>query len=165
MSSETPSSPAISDTAYAVTIVASRYNERFTDALVDNCVDELAFLLPNAKVDVVRVPGAFEIPVTVEAVVSGAGDMPVPSVIVALGVIIQGDTEHAALVGKSVTHALMDIAVSSGIPVIHEVLLLDDEKQAEARCLQPEKNRGREAAGAAAAMAELFDSRFKSIQY
>lgn len=165
MSNEIQARPASSSTSHTITIVASRYNERFTDALVKNCVDELNILLPNAKLQTIRVPGAFEIPVTVKAVARGAGDMAIPSVIIALGVIIQGATEHAGLVGSSVTTALMDIALDCNIPVIHEVLLLDDDEQAEQRCLKPQKNRGREAAGAAVAMAELFAEQFTSIQY
>lgn len=163
MSSETPSRPLPFDVAAQVTIVASRYNERYTNALVDNCLAELKEVLPLAKVTVVRVPGAFEVPVTVKAVATQVS--PAPVVIIALGVIIQGSTEHASLVGTSVTEALLDIAVDTGIPVVHEVLLLDDEAQAEARCIGDKLNRGREAARCAAGMAELFLTRFSNPQY
>lgn len=162
MSNEQQERPAPSQTPHLVTIVASRYNERYSNALVDNCTDELSRLLPNARIQVIRVPGAFEIPVTVKAISKGAGGE-TPSVIIALGVIIQGSTEHAGLVGTAVTNALMNISLSSAIPVIHEVLLLDNEDQAEERCILPGINRGREAAGTAAAMADLFNTRFKAL--
>ncbi len=162
MSHAIPERPAASATAAKITIVASRYNELYTNALVDNCKQELGLILPNAKVEVVRVPGAFEIPVTVKAVASQPADR--PTVIVALGVIIQGSTEHASLVGSSVTNALLSIAVDTQIPVIHEVLLLNDEQQAYDRCIAPGLNRGQESARAAAAMADLFSSRFTTSQ-
>ena len=162
MSSEIPSRPLPFEVSTHISIVASRYNERFTNALVDNCLAELTEVLPNAKVNVIRVPGAFEVPVTVKAVATQVS--PAPSVVIALGVIIQGSTDHAALVGNSVTDSLLHIAVDTGIPVIHEVLLLDNETQAEERCLGDKLNRGREAARCAAGMAELFLTRFSNPQ-
>ena len=48
-----------------VCIVAAKYNEQFADALVDNTVAELSELMPQTRVDIIRVPGAFEIPVTI----------------------------------------------------------------------------------------------------
>lgn len=163
MSSEIPARPIPFDAPAHVTIVASLYNERFTNALVENCLAELAEVLPHAKTNVVRVPGAFEIPVTVKAVATH--DSPAPSVIIALGVIIQGSTDHASLVGNAVTGSLLQMAVDTGIPVIHEVLLLDNEAQAEERCIGDKLNRGREAARCAAGMAELFLTRFSTPQY
>ena len=76
--------------------------------------------------------------------------------VIALGVIIRGETEHGDLVGASVTDALQNIAVTHGIPVVHEVLLMDNEEQAEARCMGGEINRGAEAARVAAEMVSLF---------
>lgn len=157
MSNAIPERPASSNLQPNLTIVASRYNERYTDALVENCVSELQQILPCATVDIVRVPGAFEIPVTIKAIAQSSQP---PTVIIALGVIIQGSTEHASLVGTSVTQALLDLAVATGIPIIHEVLLLNDTQQAEERCIGQTLNRGRESARAAAAMAQLFMDRF-----
>lgn len=151
-------------TPHHIVIVASRYNERYTNALVDHCVDELNNILPNGKTEIIRVPGAFEIPVAVQAIAKAKGSRPVPSAIIALGVIIQGSTDHADLVGTSVTTALMNTALETSIPVIHEVLLLESEQQAEDRCISLGKNRGREAAGTAVSMAELFISRFTTVK-
>ncbi|MEG0024435.1 MAG: 6,7-dimethyl-8-ribityllumazine synthase [Akkermansia sp.] len=162
MSDEIPGRCAPFLTCKNVTIVASCYNEQFTNALVENCRAELVEVLPRAEVQVLRVPGAFEIPVTVKAVATQ--NDPTPAVIIALGVIIQGSTEHASLVGKSVTQALLNIAVETGVPVVHEVLLLEDEDQARVRCIEDKLNRGREAARCAANMAELFITRFSNPQ-
>lgn len=133
-------------------IVASKYNERYTDALVDAVIDELGDYLPQARVDLIRVPGAFEIPVTVKALVS----LEAPTIVIALGVIVKGATAHADLVAQSVTEGLQQIALQTMVPIIHEVLLVESEEQAAERCLSQDMNRGIEAARAAAAMVEVF---------
>lgn len=133
-------------------IVASKYNEVYTDALVDHVIDELGDYLPQARVDLVRVPGAFEIPVTVKALL----ELEEPICVIALGVIIRGETAHADLVAATVTESLQQLALEYKTPVIHEVLLCNDEAQAHVRCLGEEMNRGVEAARAAAAMVEVF---------
>lgn len=133
-------------------IVAAKYNESYTDALVDNVIEELGEYLPQARVDLVRVPGAFEIPVAVKALM----ELEEPVCVIALGVLIRGETAHADLVARSVTDALQQLALEYKTPVINEVLLVDNEEQAQARCLGGEMNRGIEAARAAAAMVEVF---------
>ena len=136
-----------------ICIVASTYNEEFTNALVDNTVDELKEIVKNSKVKIVRVPGAFEIPVTVAAILANPDP---PICIITLGLIIRGQTAHGDLVAESVTKSLQDIAVKNIIPVIHEVVLVSDEKQAYARCIGSELNRGREAARAASSIIDTF---------
>jgi 6,7-dimethyl-8-ribityllumazine synthase len=83
-----------------ICIVASKYNEQFTDALVENAISELGKLIPAARIDLIRVPGAFEIPVAVAKSMQ-RDDL---NCIIALGLIIRGDTHHADLVASSVTH-------------------------------------------------------------
>lgn len=131
------------------------YNEQYTNALVQNTKEELALILPNTQLDIARVPGAFEIPVACEHLLSG--DNP-PDAIIALGVIIQGQTKHAGMVAEAVTNNLLTMAVRHKKPIIHEVLLVDDEKQAYARCIATNLNRGREAARSAHTMIELFQA-------
>lgn len=142
-----------------ICIVASKYNEQFTDALVENTIEELGELVPQGRVDLIRVPGAFEIPVMVASVL----DRDPPACIIALGLIIRGSTEHADLVGRSVTDALQHLALQHMRPIIHEVLLVSDEKQAYARCIGSQINRGREAARAAAAMIDVFQELDRSM--
>ena len=141
-----------------ICIVASKYNEQFTDSLVSNAIEELGELIPMARIDIVRVPGAFEIPVAVAKLIQ----RPDISCVIALGLIIRGDTQHADLIGASVTQSLQDLAVQHCIPVIHEVLLVNDEKQAHARCIAASMNRGREAARAAVGMIDIFTELEKS---
>jgi 6,7-dimethyl-8-ribityllumazine synthase len=147
-------------------IVASQYNGRYVDAMLEGAKAELDAAGSN-DVKVVRVPGAYEIPVVVARLAragrtgpslkprSPRGERPF-SAIICLGVILRGETVHAAHIGEAVSRALMEIQVEYGVPVIHEVLLLESEEQARARCLDPKHNRGREAAQTALAMAQVM---------
>ncbi|RYD39019.1 MAG: 6,7-dimethyl-8-ribityllumazine synthase [Verrucomicrobiaceae bacterium] len=159
MSSALPPKPRIIGPKVRICIVASRYNEQFTDALVENAIEELGELVPQGRVDLIRVPGAFEIPVMVASIL----DREPPACIIALGLIIRGSTEHGDLVASSVTDALQKLAVDHLRPVIHEVLLVDDEKQAYARCIGAQLNRGKEAARAAASMIDIFQELDRSM--
>lgn len=142
-----------------ICIVASKYNEKFTDALVENAIEELGDSIPMARIDLIRVPGAFEIPATVANILN----RDLFNCVIALGLIIRGETGHADLVATSITESLQRLAVEKLVPIIHEVLLVDDEKQAHARCIDTVKNRGRDAARAAAGIIEVFSEIEKSM--
>lgn len=131
-----------------IVVVAATYNEKYTTALLQNCLNELSKLAPEAQVDVVRVPGAFEVPMMVNHVIQHRK----PHAVIALGVILRGSTAHADLIGTAITQELLSAACRTLTPVIHEVLLLNDEQQAEARCIGERLNRGIESARAAVAM-------------
>lgn len=157
MSTELPGRKSILRINSHITIVASTYNEKYTTALLENCVAELRVVAPSAQVEVLRVPGAFEVPMAVSRAISGVPSNRRPDVVIALGVILRGSTAHADLIGGAVTEKLLSIACETLVPVIHEVLLLDNEEQAFARCVASALNRGREAARAAAEMASFCD--------
>jgi 6,7-dimethyl-8-ribityllumazine synthase len=105
------------------------------------------------NVQVIRVPGAFEIPV-VAVRLAREGSV---AAIVCLGVILRGETVHAAHIGEAVSQALMQIQLRYEGPIIHEVLLLENEEQARTRCLGRKHNRGAEAAQTALAMAQVME--------
>lgn len=152
MSTALQPKPRIIGQKVRICIVASKYNEKFTDALVENALEELGELIPMARIDLIRVPGAFEIPVVVATVL----EREETNCIITLGLIIKGDTEHADLIGASVTHSLQEQAVATKVPVIHGVLVVENEKQAYSRCIAASQNRGKEAARAAASMVDVF---------
>src|SRR5215472_9849643 len=138
-------------------IVASRYNERYVNSMLSAANAELRRARAS-NIRTIRVPGAFEIPVVAKrlarAAHSGSGGS--LSAIICLGVILRGETVHAAHIGEVVSRALMEIQLAHEIPVIHEVLLLENEAQARVRCLGSKHNRGTEAAQTALAMARVM---------
>ena len=134
-------------------IVASKYNRRYVDAMLHAATRCLRDSSAD-KVVVVRVPGAFEIPVVV-ARLARSHNSPL-SAIICLGVILRGATTHAQHIAEAVTDALVQIQLQHEVPVIHEVLLLENHQQAEERCLSKDFNRGVEAAQTALEMARVM---------
>jgi 6,7-dimethyl-8-ribityllumazine synthase len=137
-------------------IVASRYNARYVDAMLRAAKAEI--LRAGGKLQIIRVPGAFEIPVVAARLARESNGSPSPSAIICLGVILRGATTHAQHIGEAVSDALMQIQIQHEVPVIHEVLLLENEQQAKERCLSRTHNRGTEAALTALEMARVMRS-------
>jgi 6,7-dimethyl-8-ribityllumazine synthase len=142
-------------------IVASRYNARYVDAMIRAAKAELQRARVK-RVRIVRVPGAYEIPLATERLARTGRENRLGAII-CLGVILRGETAHADLIGEAVTRALMQIQLDYELPVIHEVLLLDNEAQARVRCLGRTHNRGAEAAQSAMAMAQVMRGLGKRI--
>ena len=155
MSNLTPQRPRHSFTARrSFAIVASQYNPEYVKGLIDAVKGELEVISPKSTTTLVEVPGAFEIPVVLQEVAARGG----VDAIIALGVIIKGETAHADLIGRSITDSLQNIALRFRIPVIHEVLLVENEEQARARTLGTTQNRGVEAARAAWQVTEAMNN-------
>ena len=135
-------------------ILASRWNPRITDALVDgarkafrdNGVDE-------AAIDVVRVPGAWELPL-VAARIGAAGSH---VAIVALGCVVRGDTRHYEHVADRCADGLMRVSLDYRLPVLNGVLAAERFEDAEARAGGSHGNKGEEAALAAIEMHNLLE--------
>ena len=152
MSLSVPPKPRIpTGGRHKLTIVASQFNQEYTNGMVESAIDELASVVPSARVDLIRVPGAFEIPLATKLVLENEE----PTAVICLGLILEGETAHAELVANSVTDQLLQLSVLYSTPVIHEVLLVETHEQAHARCLGVEINRGVDAARAAASMMEV----------
>jgi 6,7-dimethyl-8-ribityllumazine synthase len=152
MSNALPSRPRQFQQRRTVAIVASQYNSEFVEGLTAHALRELAVLLPDSAIQQFLAPGAFEIPLIVQEIAERGAF----TAIIALGVLIQGETLHARLVAEAVTHSLLDLSLRHRVPIIHEVLLLENEAQARARCLEPEINRGTEAARTAVRMIQAL---------
>lgn len=133
-------------------LVASRFNQAFVARLVRAALDTLhARGAAEADVDVVWVPGAFELPLACRwAARTGRYDA-----VVALGVLIRGETEHFRLVAEAATDGLLRAGLETDVPVLDGVLAVADAAQAEARCGGAVGNRGAETALAAIQMASL----------
>ena len=132
-------------------IVASQFNSTYVQGLIDHATAELRALAAGSSTTLTQVPGSFEIPIVVrELALQKRG------AIIAIGVILKGETNHAENLSRSVTDALQRIAVTHGVPVINAVLTFDDEEQARARCLENEINRGTEAARAAVEISNVL---------
>ncbi len=132
--------------------MASQFNAQYVQGLVDHAEEELGSLVSSAAISIHRVPGSFEIPVVVRELARKKK----ADAIIACGVIMRGETNHAKNLSRSVTDALQRIAVDYGVPVINVVLSFDNEGQARERCLENRINRGTEAARAAVEIASAM---------
>ena len=135
-----------------VAIVATRWHRQISDALVAGAQRALV----DCKVEdsaIVRVPGAFELPIAAKALAQQRYDA-----VVALGIVIRGGTPHFDFVCRAATDGLTRVALDTGVPVGFGVLTCDDEKQALDRCgLQDSsEDKGREAVMAAVETALLL---------
>jgi 6,7-dimethyl-8-ribityllumazine synthase len=134
-------------------IIASRWNPRITDTLVAGARKTFAENgVAEDAVDVIRVPGAWELP-QVAARVAGAGRH---AAIVALGCVVRGDTRHYEHVADECARGLMRVALDHRVPVANGVLAVEDYEHARARAGGVHGNKGEEAALAAIEMASLL---------
>ena len=152
MSTNAPRRPRVNKGKRTFQIVASQFNAQYVQGLVDHAAEELYQLVPDAAISIHHVPGSFEIPVVVRELAKREK----ADAIIACGVIMQGETNHAKSLGRSVTDALQRIAIKYGVPVINVVLSFNNEDQARPRCLENRINRGTEAARAAVEIASVM---------
>ena len=133
-------------------LVVSRFNDFLTGQLVKGALDCLVrHGAKESDIAVAWVPGAYDIPLAVQAMASGGRY----SAVIALGAVVQGATPHAALINTQLTRALTQIALDKKIPVIDGVVAADNLEQAIERCGTKSGNRGWMAAQAAIEMASL----------
>lgn len=136
-----------------VAILVSRYNELITSRLLEGaiaCCREAG--LSRADLDVIWVPGAFELPVAAGAA-AATGRY---SCLVALGAVIRGDTPHFEYVAGEAARGLNDVALRHGVPVGFGVLTVDTMQQAVDRAGGSAGNKGEEAAAAALQAADVI---------
>ena len=134
-------------------IIASRWNPRITDTLVAGARKAFAdHGVAEDAVDVVRVPGAWELPL----VAARLGQAGRHAGIVALGCVVRGDTRHYEQVADGCSEGLMRASLDTGVPVMNGVLAVEDAEDAERRAGGSHGNKGEEAALVAIEMAELM---------
>ncbi len=136
-------------------VVASRFNEAVTRKLLDGALETLAGAgWKSDRVDVVWVPGAFELPLAVDrALATGRYRMGV-----ALGAVIRGETPHFEYVASAAAQGLREVSVRCGVPVGFGVLTCDTEEQALARAGGDAGNKGAEAAASAVEMVRVLET-------
>lgn len=127
-------------------IVVSRFNDELTSELCRSAVNcLLKYGAKEQAVQVVRVPGAYEIPVVANRM-AASGNY---NALIVLGVVVEGETQHAQMIIDTTGLSILDIACRHNIPIINEIVGVRNWAQAEARCLGGENTRGWYAAEAA----------------
>jgi 6,7-dimethyl-8-ribityllumazine synthase len=136
-----------------IAIVAARFNDFITDRLLTGAQAALAEQgLAAQDVDVLRVPGAFEIPMVAQRVAE-TGRV---SAVVCLGCLIRGATPHFEYIASACANGITAAAASTGVPMSFGVLTTNSAEEALERAAPGPSNKGREAADAAVEMATLF---------
>ncbi|TLY47914.1 MAG: 6,7-dimethyl-8-ribityllumazine synthase [Gammaproteobacteria bacterium] len=136
-------------------IIASRWNPRIVDALVEAAQRTLIEHGVGAEaIDVVRVPGAWEIPMT--AAKLALTDR--YAALLALGCVVRGDTRHYEHVADGCAQGLMRVALDQGVPVLNGVLAVEHHDDAQARAGGAHGNKGEEVALAALEIVDLFQN-------
>ena len=134
-------------------IIAARFNELVVDRLTAGAVDALhRHGVADDRIDVVRVPGAFEIPMAARKL-AGGGQY---AAVICLGCVIRGDTDHYDHVAGAATGGIASAAAESKVPVIFGVLTCDTLEQALHRAGAKAGNKGYEAAATAIEMVNLL---------
>ena len=134
-------------------IVAARFNAHVVDRLLSGAMGTLIDAGANPEnMDVIRVPGAFEIPLAVRQAATSRGY----DAVIVLGAVIRGETPHFDYVAGECTRGVMQIMLDTGVPVGFGVLTCDTPEQARARAGGAAGNKGADAARAAIEMAGLL---------
>ena len=138
---------------WRVAILVSRYNELITSRLLEGARDACRYAgLAEGDLDVVWLPGAYELP----AAAAAAAESGRYSAVVALGAVIRGDTPHFEFVAGEAARGLNAVAVRHALPVAFGVLTVDTMQQATDRAGGSAGNKGREAAEAALLAADAI---------
>lgn len=134
-------------------IVVARFNHFITDRLVEGCLDILKrHEVKDEEIELVRVPGAFEIPLAAKKLAHKDYDA-----VICLGAVIRGDTSHYDYVCSEVSKGIANVSLESGKPIIFGVVTTDTIEQAVQRAGTKAGNKGSDAAISAIEMANLMD--------
>ncbi len=121
-----------------IALVVSRFNSFLTEQLVKGAVDAFTRLGGDEKdLMLVRVPGAYELPIVAQKLASSGADA-----VVCLGAVVQGATSHASLINGTTAMAFSKIALKTGVPVLDGVVTAETLEQAVERCGTKQGNKG-----------------------
>ena len=136
------------------TIIMSRFNDFISERLVGGAIDGLLRSGANEKdIEVVKVPGAFEIPLVAKTIAAKKE----VNAIICLGAVIRGATPHFDYVSAEVSKGIAQVSMESGVPVIFGILTTDTIEQAIERAGTKAGNKGWDAAISAIEMANLME--------
>ena len=134
-------------------IVVSRFNDEITEGLLAGARATLTEAgVAAADVTLVRVPGAFELPLAARRLAE-SGDV---DAVICLGCLIKGDTMHFEYIAAAASQGIMDATLATGVPITFGLLTTLTDEQAQRRSAPGHENKGREAAAAAIEMVTLF---------
>ena len=138
-----------------IAIVVSRFNDFVTGRLLGAAQETLREQgIPDDAVEVLWVPGAFEVPIAAQRVAE-TGRI---AAVVCLGCLIKGETPHFDYISSACAHGITAAAAATGVPMAFGVLTTNSLEQALERAVPGDANKGREAALAAVEMARLFST-------
>jgi 6,7-dimethyl-8-ribityllumazine synthase len=154
MSTQVPSAVQLQFPPNArVGIVAARFNAAIVDELLSGCLRRLKELgLGDSRVEIHRVPGAFELPLAAQAMAQ-TGRV---AVVICLGCVVRGDTPHFDYVAGEAARGITQAALNTGVPIIFGVLTTNTEQQALDRAGGKHGHAGERAADAAAEMVAVL---------
>jgi 6,7-dimethyl-8-ribityllumazine synthase len=133
-------------------IVVSRFNEFITNKLLSGCLDTLVRHNVNQQdIEVIWVPGAFEIPLIAQKMVQRGYDA-----VICLGAVIRGATPHFEYVSAEVTKGVAQVTLATGVPVVYGIITADTIEQAIERAGTKAGNKGVDAANTAIEMVNLI---------
>ena len=136
-----------------IALVASRFNSFLVEQLVKGAADAFNRLGGDAAgLVLVRVPGAYEIPLTAKKLAASKKF----DAVVGLGAVVQGATPHAALINETTARAFTEIALETGVPVVDGVVSAENLEQAVERCGTKQGNKGFAAMQAAIELANVL---------
>lgn len=154
MSTNAPDAPKLNlPSDVRVAIVAARFNVEIVNALLEGCINRLeAEGIRGTRLDVHRVPGAFELPVTAAAL-ARTGRF---GAVICLGCVIRGDTPHFEYVAGEAARGIQQVSIAERLPIIFGVLTTNTEQQAWDRTGGSHGHAGERAAEAALEMISVL---------
>ena len=127
-----------------IIIVASKFNEKLMDGLIENTKSSLIDSgIDKKDISLIRVPGAYEIPQMINLVHNSVTqDLNNQVIYIALGVVIEGETNHAQMIIDTTGQSLLDLSLAKNILIVNEIVGAPSYKIAEVRCIGKENTRG-----------------------